>query len=264
MSRATPESTERPIMEYQSEERGFWGPGTIAAGIILLLVIVAGGALVVLRTTSGKSPSSQRSVSQSPGSGGGGRPSSASSVGSRGNGCSLPSGNQTVPQATPTGVTWQLYQTVAVPYSTTYGPQHINGDVARCYAHDPTGALIAASQIGARYLLAPNWRAVVNQQLVANAGRTKFIENRQAVGNPGGNQPGDYNQLSGFKFVTYSPSTAVIELVTQSSAGVMQATTATVVWVAGDWKLELQPDGGGSPSAFPVASLVGFTPWAGV
>ncbi|MDQ6740765.1 MAG: hypothetical protein M3021_10505 [Actinomycetota bacterium] len=159
---------------------------------------------------------------------------------------------------------WQLYQTVALPYSTSYGPQHIEGDVARCYSHDPVGALFAASQIGARYLIAPNWQAVVSRQVVDNAGRTKFSSLRQAAGNPGGNQPGDYQQLSGFKFVTYSPSAAVVELVSKSSTGVMQATDATVEWIGDDWKLQLQLDGSESPSALPVSSLVGYSPWSGV
>lgn len=243
-------------------EPGFWRPGTVAAGVVLLLVVLAGVVLVVVHTgghsngAQAPAPGNPAAVSTAA--------SPTSTGGSSGAGCSVPAGSQTVPEVTPQGITWNLYQTVALPTSSTAGPTVVAGDVARCYAHSPLGALLAASQIGSRYLLAPDWRPVLMAQVVDNAGRAAFIAAREKTTNPGGNQPGDYNQFAGFKFVTYNSSTAVIEFVTTSASGAMQATTTTVDYVDGDWKLVLQPDGGTSPNALPVTSLVGFSIWAGV
>lgn len=244
-------------------QRGFWRPGTVAAGVILLLVVLAGVVLVIVHT----------------GRGGGGKASTAprppavttpsstamsASPTAAGSGCSVPAGSQAVPDVTPPGISWNLYQTVALPSSTTAGPTKVAGDVARCYAHSPLGALLAASQIQYRYLIAPDWKSVLAAQVVDNPGRAAYSKVRAANGNPGGNQPGDYDQLAGFKFVTYSPTQAVIEFVLKSSAGAMQAGTTTVNYVGGDWKLQLQPDGSDSPTLLPVASLVGYSVWAGV
>jgi hypothetical protein len=246
---------------YNEPHSGFWGRGTITAGIVVLIILLLLGWVLWGRSNGTNASPPRPSTSATQGS-------STKGNGSGGTGgttsCNLPAGDQTVPEATPQGINWQLYQTVAVPYSKADGPAIINGDVARCYAHNPVGALLAASQIGFRYLLAPDWRAVVQQQVVPNAGRSVYETNRARVSNPGGNQPGDYDQLAGFKFVTYSPAVVTIEFVGMSSTGGMQATTATVEWLNGDWKLELQPDGGESPNALPVSSLVGFSTWAGV
>jgi len=250
---------------YDEPHSGFWRPTTIGAGVVLLIVLLLLG-FVFFGNGNGKSghsaasqPSSAPNASST--AGGARSTTTARTTSSR---CSLTAGNQAIPEVTPQGITWKLYQTVALPYSATAGPQIVNGDIARCYAHSPLGALIAASQIQARYLIAPDWRAVVAEQVMPGPGRSVYVTNRAKAGNPGGNQPGDYNQLAGFKFVTYSPAVAVIEFVSQATGGAMQAITATVDWSGGDWKLRLQPDGGESPNALPVTSLVGFSTWSGV
>jgi hypothetical protein len=243
---------------YNEPHSGFWGRGTITAGIVVLIILLLLGWVLWGRSNGTNASPPRPSMSATQGS-------STKGNGSGGTGgttsCNLPAGDQTVPEATPQGINWQLYQTVAVPSSTADGPTVIDGDVARCYAHNPVGALLAESQISTRYLLAPDWQAVVNQQVVPNAGRAVYETNRAKVSTSAG---GTYNQLAGFKYVTYSPAVATIEIVTRSDSGVMQATTGTVEWLDGDWKLELQPNGGGSPNALPVSSLVGFSTWAGV
>jgi hypothetical protein len=54
----------------------------------------------------------------------------------------------------------------------------------------------------------------------------------------------------------------VLQLVTRfPRTGGLQVTVTTVKWVGGDWRLELQPDGGTSPTAQTVPSLDGFVVW---
>ena len=75
---------------------------------------------------------------------------------------------------------------------------------------------------------------------------------------------GVFGQFAGFRFVTYTDDVAVVQLVTRFHGDVLQATTNTVRWVDGDWRLELQPDGASSPPAQRLPNLLGVTAWRGV
>jgi len=247
-------------MRRDDGRRPFWDRRTVPAGVLVAVVI---GLLIwVLATRGGGTHHAGAPTTQG---------SPASSVAttvkhtpSSGSACHVPTGSQAVPQYTPQGITWQLYQTVALPYSSTAGPMIVDGGVARCYAHDPLGALLAASQIPYRYLIAPDWRQVVQQQVMPGKGVQVYVPERSKATNAGGNQPGDYNQLAGFKFVTYSPAVAVIEIASKNGNGGLEAGPVTVDWSDGDWKLQLQPDGSSSPQVLPITSVVGFATWSGV
>jgi hypothetical protein len=250
---------------HDEPRRSFWGRGTIAAGVVLLIVVLLLAYLIFGRNGSNHTttPTPPTSASTAPPASTGGTSSTTPGRGMT-TSCNLPDSDQTVPEVTPPGITWSLYQTVALPSSPTAGPEIVDGDVARCYAHTPVGALLAASQIPYRYLIAPDWRAVDLEQVMPGPGRDKFVQERATTNNSGGNQPGDYNQLAGFKFVTYSSAVAVIEIASKSGSGALQAGAVTVDWSSGDWKLQLQPDGSSSPQELPITSLVGFSTWSGV
>jgi hypothetical protein len=162
----------------------------------------------------------------------------------------------------PVSVTWRLYHTVALPFSAQAGPTVVVGDVARCYAHSPTGALLSAVQIAVRYALASDWRSVVAEQVMPGTGRNVYSDQRSGVNFTV--QAGEFGQIAGFQFVTYSSALAVVQIVVQLPAGEMQATTMTVQWSGGDWRLQLEPDGSPGPNVQQVASLTGFIPWGGV
>jgi hypothetical protein len=248
---------------YQTR-RPFWDRKTVPAGVLLFVVIAlltwllatrAGGTHHEGAPPTQRSPArsvAERSARTTPG------------VAGLGSGCYVPSGSQAVPEYAPQGITWQLYQTVALPYSNAAGPLIVSGGVARCYAHDPLGALLAVSQIPYRYLISPDWRQVVQRQVIPGTGEQSYVPERSQASNDGGNQPGDYNQLAGFQFVTYSPAVAVIEIASANDSGGLQAGPVTVDWSDGDWKLQLQPDGSSSPQELPISSLVGFASWSGV
>jgi hypothetical protein len=180
----------------------------------------------------------------------------------RAGGCDVPPGPQAIPVSAPTSVTWELYDTVALPFSAQAGPTVVNGDVARCYAHSPTGALLATVQIAVRYALAANWQAVIAEQVMPGTGRNVYAAER-----PGADvtiSAGQFGQFAGFQFVTYTSALAVVQIVVQLPSGEMQATTMTVQWSGGDWRLMLQPDGSPGPNVQQVPNLTGFIPWAGV
>ncbi|WBB58521.1 hypothetical protein O7599_23140 [Streptomyces sp. WMMC500] len=169
---------------------------------------------------------------------------------------------QDTPTAAPDGVTWTLYRAVALPSSEAAGPAVAGGDVARCYARTPVGALLASSQISVRYLAADDWMEVTRAQTVG-AGRDAYIEDRAAAEEtaPPDAEDGAHGQIAGFRFVTYSDTAAVIQTVWRFPDGRMQAATTTMLWQDGDWKLEYPAE----PAApTPVDSLAGYTAWGGV
>jgi hypothetical protein len=236
--------------------------------VAAVLVGVVAFALVAVLTRSA-SPAARASSATSPAASAGHRAGSpshtvapAASPAAAAGSCDVPPGQQAVPVSMPPGVTWQLYDTVALPFSTQVGPTVIAGDVARCYAHSPTGALLAAVQIAVRYALAADWQDVVAEQVMPGTGRNVYAAQRSATNFT--IQPGELGQIAGFQFVTYTSPLAVVQVVVQLPAGEMQATTMTVQWSGGDWRLQLQPDGSPGPNVQQVASLTGFIPWGGV
>lgn len=175
-------------------------------------------------------------------------------------------GDQQIPTAPPSDVTWSLYQSVALPSSPGAGPHTVFGDAATGYAHTPTGALVAAAQISTRRLLAldVDWRASLTAMVAPGPGREAFARSRSSVSHPQPDPPGTYNQLAGFNFLSYTPTDAVIQLVSKTPGGTLQVVPEHLAWLENDWKLVLAPDGGEASSAQRLESLDGFVPWSGV
>uniref|UniRef100_A0AAU1M5N5 DUF8175 domain-containing protein n=1 Tax=Streptomyces sp. NBC_00148 TaxID=2903626 RepID=A0AAU1M5N5_9ACTN len=154
---------------------------------------------------------------------------------------------------------------MAVPTSKTAGPAVVEGDLARCFAHSPTGALFAAAQIGTRYPFTKDWEKVVEQQTYGD-GKQLLLDKRrayEATAEPIAPVPGELGQFAGFQFVTYTPQTAVLQMVSRFEAGTMQVSTVTMQWDdgEGDWLYEI-------PSVTPpqktVENLDGYVVWGGL
>ena len=161
-------------------------------------------------------------------------------------------------------VTWQLLSGVALPYNDTAGPRVVDGPVYGGFERSQTGALLAAVQISTRYALTPGkgWREVVERQVLPGVGREVYTRLRTGVllDDP----PGTYGQFAGFRVVAFTPDVTVVQLVSRFAlTGALQVSTATVKWARGDWRLELQPDGGVSPSLQLIEDLDGFVVWGG-
>lgn len=174
--------------------------------------------------------------------------------------------DQSVPDSPPPGVTWQIIDTVALPYSASAGPASVVDGIPSGFAHTPSGALVAMVQIDFRHLIEPNFMAVTQADVANTPGRAKFFNLVEADGltNPANQEPGTYLQLTGFQFVSYTTSTAVIQLLTARPDGSYQLSTLSVAWDGNDWQLVLQADGTDSPNQQIVSSPVGFVLWGGV
>ncbi|MGQ4477617.1 hypothetical protein [Streptomyces sp. SAS_276] len=158
-----------------------------------------------------------------------------------------------------------MFRTVAVPASPTLGPKRTAGDIARCYAHNSAGALLAALQIGTRIPLSTQWIKVVKEQSYGE-GRDGYVgarARREAKESKHSSpKPGEMLQPAGFRFDSYSDQRAVISLAYRQAGGTLiQTNTATVQWqggASGDWRFELPR----SPGPFQkLGSLQGYTQW---
>ena len=187
-------------------------------------------------------------------------------------GCDLPPGPQTVPTTAPSEITWTLWRTAALPSSPTAGPMVVQGDLARCYAHSPLGALIAAVQIYARWQLVMSnqeWRSIAYGQMVPSAGRQIVIADMkaEAKADPAGlaapTPPGDFAQIAAFQFLSYTPDSTVIDIVV-TKAGQYVVGPITLAWSDGDWKIAVLPAGTITGPAQVISSTAGYIAWSGV
>ena len=246
--------SEAPQPEPSARERAgrIW---TVSAAVIVALIVLAGGVVVFATRDDGGAAAAGPAPAAPP-------PSAAQPTATT---PQVEPVDQAVPTTAPRDVTWSLFQGVALPSSPSAGPRRVQGPVHAGYAHSPTGALLAAKQIGVRYLVTPGtaWRQVVQEQVVPGPGRDAYVQARAKV-TTDQVPSGTYGQSAGFRFVTYTPDVAVIQFATRFTNGSLRVTTSTVRWIDGDWKLHLQPDGSASTTAQRIDSLAGFVPWSGL
>lgn len=175
-------------------------------------------------------------------------------------GCMADDSDQSLPRTAPRQVHWERFEGVAVPFSPVVGPLDVQGDVARCYAHTPRGALFAAVQISVRLDRSARWQKILGRQVVAGEGKAAYARVRAA----GQVVPaGKAAQVTGFRIVSYTPQTAVVGTVSRDPArGGRTARTTTVKW-EGDWKLAPTAEGSSGSVPKKVGSLSGFVFWGG-
>ncbi|WP_328643928.1 hypothetical protein [Streptomyces canus] len=223
---------------------------------LFLVVVVLLGLLVVVTAGGDDSDTGAKNPGASPSATGSAPPAAT------GDCPALKDTDTTVPTTAPQGVEWALFHTVALPSSTASGPAASDGDLRRCFAHTPTGALLAAAQISTRSMLAANWQQVWKKQTFGDAKEEQLKALTKQFGTAPLPQPeaGELGQFAGFHFITYSTDVAVIDLLTRFSDGSLRVNTASLRWNGGDWQYEVSANA----QQRAVSSVEGFTSWGGV
>jgi len=244
------------------------GPGWLLLPATVLGLVTAGGLLVA--TTSASRTAS--AGSQPPATAPAATPAAAAAVTGAGP-AAAPAADAAALASPPVDVMWRVFDGFALPEGSADGPRTVDGAVEAGFAHSPRGALLAAVQITARMLVAPGdgWRQVVLRQVLPGPGRDAWLRVRgeaAADGMPG--TTADYAQVAGYRYVTWSPDVAVLQLVTRTALAdapdALAVSTLTLRWTevgpeGADWRLELQPDGSPTPSRQAVRDLLRFVPW---
>ncbi len=242
----------------EPDQPGRWRPGTIAAAAIAGLLLAAAVAVLLVGGTDAPDQAAALPPATGPG------PVEPVEPGPTGGA----QGNRpdSGPLLTAPAVRWELVSGIAVPVSPTAGPFRVDGAVRSGFERSQTGALIAATQISTRVAFTPGdrWRQVAQAQLLPGVGREVFIRRRGTVTTI--EPPGTFGQYAGFRIAASTPDVTVVQLVTRfgsASSSRFQVVTYTVKWVDGDWRFELQPDSGFSPSVQQIPNLDGFVVWGG-
>jgi len=248
------------MAERETERSPYSKPGFVASAVLLgmlvlaALLIVVGAASRVHATRATASPNdanASAAVAKARA-----KPAAPESD------CSLPAGPQTVPTVPPTTRWVQVGQMTAPQAPQTYGPQHTQDGVAVCFAHNPTGSLLAAVNFLAQATAVspvtllkrlaadtPTRAMTIAQARVG--GSDQLLQ--QSDGDPGA------VEVTGFEFVDYTPAEANVNVVLEGPGSEYAAVECELVWQHDDWKFVI-PDGGQVDSS-QVTSMDGFVSW---
>lgn len=227
-----------------------WSQKSFVAAAAVLAVIAAFALILVVAGPSepaGRANQAQRSL-----------PAAAEKTAAQSR-CGLDDGSQRVPTAAPPKGRWELVGTMLAPTApATLGPGMVEDGVRSCFAHSPTGALYAAVNFWALGTAKPS--EMVIRQLAAD---TPERTNALAQLDPQTDVPSIRSsmQLTGFRFVSYRPATATVELAMTVSNGRVMSFPATLRWEDGDWKYVIGPRG--NPGIAELTSLTNYVLWGG-
>ncbi|MEU4172835.1 hypothetical protein AB0F46_38875 [Streptomyces sp. NPDC026665] len=166
---------------------------------------------------------------------------SAPEVGERPGECRTNDADGAPPRTAPRDVKWRKLGGAQVPMSSSAGPTRKTGPLLWCFAHTPMGAVMAAHVIPAQ-MTTRNWRTVVAQQVVPGFSRDLFISQRASIPELDAESRAT-GEFSGFSLKQYADDTATVQLLVKSSEGLQAATSVSLRWSGGDWKVEPAVDG---------------------
>jgi hypothetical protein len=232
---------------------------------VIVLVLVVGGALVILIHHGSRAPGSPDSQVRH-------RHDSTTAGSSPLPAARQSGGGQPLPTRL-VGVRWMDFYGVELPVSAAAGPRHLGGGLARGFADTPTGALLAALNIGVRAnaqwgpgIFGPTIRDQVTgpgaSTLLAGC-QASYQRAAQSAGVVSGRPLGRAFVIEeAFRWVAYSPADATVDIVSAGPGGqgvtVRAVTRIQVLWVRGDWRVIAPPGGDWGNSAAPVRSLRGY------
>ena len=183
-----------------------------------------------------------------------------------------------VPRTSLARVIWRSYHGVELPSSPAAGPRETAGGLAAGFADTPLGALLAAVNIAVRANAQwgpPVFGPVIRRQVTGPDAAALLAACQQAyaqaasAGHIAGGRPlgAAYVTEQAFRWVTYSPAAATVDLVSAGpgSGGltVRAVTRIEVTWDGADWQVIAPPGGDWGNAAALLPSLAGYTLFPG-
>ncbi|QNE19798.1 hypothetical protein F1D05_20120 [Kribbella qitaiheensis] len=180
-------------------------------------------------------------------------------------GCKAKNPDQRIPRVPPPAVSWQFDTDMLIPLQAQGGPASTDANGLRyCFAHSPTGAVLAAMVTLGQIRNPELTRTVLERRIAPGAGRTKALsENRTSPTLQ--KDVGAAPQFTGFKVIDYLPGRAIVALAVQVDFRSVASLPVTLLWQDGDWKVILQPDGSFNGAVAPdvLSSLDGYVRFGG-
>ena len=178
-------------------------------------------------------------------------------------GCKNKHPDMRTPRAAPSAVTWQFEADMLIPLQAAGGPAAMDSHGVRsCFAHSPTGAVLATlvllGQIRNPELTDP----VLASRVMAGPGRSRAIAEARKSATP---EATGQVQFAGFKVIDYTTRRAIIQVAAELNNDNVASLPITMVWVGGDWKASLQPDGTFNGEVAPdvLQGLEGYVRFSG-
>jgi hypothetical protein len=253
-------SSGRPQGGSGEWHKPFWQqPGWIlSAGFLAALLLVG---VVALLTDSSDTPSGAGDPTPKPVASSGGPDGGSGDADGRPAGCRTDDSDQERPTAAPKDFEWKANGTGLVPVSRTAGPLKYDGSVWSCFAHTPTGAVLAAHAITDHFSY-KGWREVMEQQVVPGPGRDALVASRSEEQDKPTSGKADAGGYAGFTILTYNEEESTVMLLLRGpNAGVYATASVTVQWHEGDWKIAPGPDGTVYSGMSQVNGTTGFVTW---
>lgn len=180
-------------------------------------------------------------------------------------GCPVGATSDARPTAAPSDIEWEAAYGSTWPVSASVGPTATVDGVARCFEHSPMGAALAAVNIleGVRVLGLEEATAVIDAQFADTPGKQVVRDGiaQASPDNPPEQRVGP--RLLGFKIVSYTPDEARIVCVEAwPNAPQYTGETITVVWVDGDWRMQVEDDGKITAYGTVTVDPGSYLPWA--
>ncbi|GGO95756.1 hypothetical protein [Wenjunlia tyrosinilytica] len=175
-------------------------------------------------------------------------------------GCSTDDSDKAVPQGPPKDLRWKKIGTSSVPTSKAAGPLTVEGPLWSCFARTPMGAVLAAHVIPA-HMSGDDWKEVTEHQVLAGPSRDAFVAHRSDVTAstaPPQQGPATY---AGFSVLSWSPDRATVQLLVRGPQGGYGATSVSLRWSGGDWKVAPAADGSLHSPFAPASGTNGFVTW---
>ncbi|WP_280310388.1 hypothetical protein, partial [Nocardia abscessus] len=137
------------------------------------------------------------------------------------------------------------------------GPRQLSAEAATGFTHSPQGAALAAIVHTVRMSLAPDahWASIAAHEIAAGAGKDAWASSRVLLSIQGAADPATAPRVRGYTVIDYHRAGARVEIYTSFPDGSVAVNTATVVWVAEDWRLQL-PDPAATESVVREADTV--------
>jgi hypothetical protein len=172
--------------------------------------------------------------------------------------CGLQDGPDVLP-VTPPDTEWELYGTVASPTSPAIGPGRRQDDVWSCFAPTAEGAVFAATNAMIQIDEHEDPTLVVQGRFAESPGKQVLLDIFAETEDS--DEPNNGVFVAGFNVLRYTDEVdAVVDLLFSAPGGVASATVA-LVWVDGDWFVDVPLDGEWV-EVEAVPSAAGYVPWS--
>jgi hypothetical protein len=159
-------------------------------------------------------------------------------------------------------VTWELVGTTSAPAADGVGPGTVDPDGLRhCFSRTPAGAVLAAANVIAsgsgNDLVAP----MTDRLSAPGPGRDAAMADLASRVDSGTSAM--RYEIAGFRLSEYDGHTARVDIVIKASNAALLAQMIDLVWVTGDWKVQLADNGQMRTPMGAVQSLSTYVPWSG-